>query len=87
MRIQEDYVLEVMADHNHTFLTNFLWLLIVNQLLYLFTNYKALCDNSRLYHSCWKLEVMADNGKEEELPAIKAKIPASIICFDLSCAS
>jgi hypothetical protein len=26
-------------------------------------------------------------GREEELPAIKEEIPASIICFDMSCAS
>jgi hypothetical protein len=30
---------------------------------------------------------MAEIGREEELPAIKEEIPASIICFDVSCAS
>jgi hypothetical protein len=30
---------------------------------------------------------MAEIGKEEELPAIKEEMPASNICFDLSCAS
>jgi hypothetical protein len=36
--------------------------------------------------SCWKEEIMVVIGGEEKLPAIKEKLPALIICFDLSSA-
>jgi hypothetical protein len=35
---------------------------------------------------CWKEEIMVVIGGGEKLPAIKEKLPASIICFDLSSA-
>jgi hypothetical protein len=33
------------------------------------------------------LEVIAEIGREEELPVVMEEMPASIICFDMPCAS